>query len=85
MHTNLKPSKLLFDPEKGDARFILTGLELSEKMNKAKLNRSRSGTPRKKRSYENIFSSLNVHAGESIKCSEIVKIIFFVERHWISR
>jgi len=64
IHTDLKPSKFAIGNGSQSDKLYLLGLELSEKVNLSKLGRSKSGTPRKIRINENMFSSLNVHTGE---------------------
>jgi len=64
IHTDLKPSKFVIGNGSQSDKLYLLGLELSERISLTKLSRSKSGTPRRFRMNENMFSSLNVHTGE---------------------
>jgi len=64
IHSDLKPSKFVIGNGDQSDKLFLLGLEFCERVSLPKLNRSKSGTPRKFRINENMFSSLNIHTGE---------------------
>jgi len=77
MHTDLKPSKFAIGNGDQSNKLFLLGLDFCERVSIPKLNRSKSGTPRKLRINENMFSSLNIHTGEGLRAKRI-RIVNFV-------
>ena len=61
----MKPSKILIGKYVGEEESIfLTGIEVSGRINRQKVMRLKTEVLKKK-SHENIFSSLNMHSGEN--------------------
>jgi len=66
VHASLKPSKILTNNHEDGHRIFITGFEYCERISSKSANKIQKPNDYKgKRPYENIYSSLNMHNGQS--------------------
>lgn len=78
IHGNLKPSKILTNSNQDGQNIFITGLEFCEKASRS-ANKAKKPVPNKgKRPNENIFSSINIHNGQSIGYKDDLESLSYI-------